>query len=393
MNIGNPSPQEIFDSYSQIPNTAQGKQMLSQLAQAFKNSGDMRGSIATSILNSYNSQQAAPPPPQGQVVDQVVAQAEPPSWQQGIAAPGMAAPQGMAAGGLVAFANGGGISSPWDLDSFGLQAPDTSMYEADLAQQELPEIPEEEEETEELPVSRSLAPQVKAPKSFDSQLQGMMDLYGVPPDVAAELVSKREHNMAKRQKFNTFENIAAALGGYLSSYGTGAHRAGVGITSMLASMGQHEREDRADEEMLDALRMKSATMPYEFRKGLIDQLLAIEAAQGKADRAYREKVALKGMEQKGREDIEKMRGASAKEIAGFRAAAAGPKGQLTPAVLANLKAKAMEMAQKTIGYEHKGPEEQRRIEAEKFQQVLKTDYPELSSTGAVPQVMYTPASP
>ena len=64
MNIGNPSPQEIFDSYSQIPNTPQGKQMLTNLVQAFKNSGDMRGSIATSILNSYNSQQPpAPPPP------------------------------------------------------------------------------------------------------------------------------------------------------------------------------------------------------------------------------------------------------------------------------------------------------------------------------------------
>ena len=116
MNIGNPSPQEIFDSYSQIPNTPQGKQMLTNLVQAFKNSGDMRGSIATSILNSYNSQQPpAPPPPQGQVADHVVAQAQPHPDFMGIGAPGLdlAAPPGMATGGLVAFAQGGPVRGFW----------------------------------------------------------------------------------------------------------------------------------------------------------------------------------------------------------------------------------------------------------------------------------------
>ena len=399
MNIGNPSPQEIFDSYSQIPNTPQGKQMLTNLVQAFKNSGDMRGSIATSILNSYNSQQPpAPPPPQGQVADHVVAQAQPHPDFMGIGAPGLdlAAPPGMATGGLVAFAQGGpvrGFSSghginigqapdwqgagradpvDWDAPGWTLNdlfsntdsTPDDelaaeeeyyrtttpspskrrelearraamtpattpatttgggpintnmtdSLYRSILqntAPQVQDEMPDYYSRTQSsaapadttttspegfetpAPVTpttrRSVGAGESSHASMDEKVQSMMDTYGVPPDIASELISKHEHDQAKREKFNAFENIAAALGGYLSAYGPGQHRAGAGIAAMLGQMGQHDKEAREDSNYMDALRMKAAMQPYETHKSMVDQVLAAEAANRKA----REEAAIK----------------------------------------------------------------------------------------------------
>lgn len=292
-NIGNPSPQEIYDSYSQIPNTAQGKQQLSQLIQAFKNSGDMRGGIATSILNSYNSQQAsAPPAPQGQIADQVIAQAQPQPQAPmdpnmlGIAAPGLetSGPPGMAGGGLVAFAEGGPVRGFWDGGSTDSQTI-PSIFEDQMPQ--VPEAPDlsgvmqDYLSTPRSTATRTVGAGESSNQSMDEKVKGMMDLYGAPPDIAAELISKMEHDKLKREKFNTFENIASGLAGYLGSYGTGAHRAGAGIASMLSTMGAHDKAASEEEGTINALRMKAAMQPYEIHKDLVNQVLAAQTAHQK----------------------------------------------------------------------------------------------------------------
>jgi len=50
-NVGAPSPQEIYEGLKMIPNNAQGKQMLGQLAQQGKQTGSIEGGIATAILH------------------------------------------------------------------------------------------------------------------------------------------------------------------------------------------------------------------------------------------------------------------------------------------------------------------------------------------------------
>ena len=303
MNIGNPSPQEIYDSYSQIPNTPQGKQQLSQLVQAFKNSGDMRGSIATSILNSYNTQQPpAPPPPQGQIADHVIAQAEP--QQMGIAAPGlenfMPQSQGMAGGGLVAFAGGGPVRGFWDGGS--TDSDYNPFMDAMPQVPDAPDISDVEQDYYSPPAptpttQRTVGAGESDRPSFEERISSLQKLYGTPPDVAAEMISRMEHDKAKREKFNTFENIASALGGYLGAYGPGAHRAGVGIASMLSTMGAHERADREDQNTMDALRYKAAMQPYELHKGLVDQVLAAQSAHDKAQQEAALKLKIAKMEQ------------------------------------------------------------------------------------------------
>ena len=129
-NVMAPSPQEIYDGLKMIPNDQQGKLRLSQIAQQGKQSGSVEGGIAAALLNSYNKMQPPATPPQGQVVDQVIAQAQPPMQfdpnMLGLAAPGLeqAAQQNaqqMAAGGIVALAEGArfvdlvGVASPISL--------------------------------------------------------------------------------------------------------------------------------------------------------------------------------------------------------------------------------------------------------------------------------------
>lgn len=314
MNIGNPSPQEIYDSYSQIPNTPQGKQQLSQLIQAFKNSGDMRGSIATSILNSYNSQQPpAPPAPQGQVADKVMAQAAP--QQMGIAAPGLegfAPQQGMADGGLVAFAEGGPVRG-----FLGGGITDTMSDIPDIFQGGMPQVPDAPDISNVIqdytsapePTTRTVGAGESDKPSFDEQVARLEKAYGTPPDIAAELLSKMEHDKLKREKFNTFENIAAGLAGYLGAYGTGAHRAGAGIASMLSTMGAHDKAASEDEATMNALRMKAAMQPYEMHKSLVDQVLAAQTAHEKAQAEMR----LKMWEAKYKRESELMSGKQAGE--------------------------------------------------------------------------------
>ena len=77
-NVMAPGPQEIYESLKMIPNTPQGKQMLSGLVQQGQQTGSVEGGIAAALLNSYNKAQPAPPAPQGTVANQVVAQAQPP---------------------------------------------------------------------------------------------------------------------------------------------------------------------------------------------------------------------------------------------------------------------------------------------------------------------------
>ena len=290
-NVGAPSPQEIYEGLKMIPNNAQGKQMLGQLAQQGKQTGSIEGGIATAILNSYNKAQPTPPPPQGQVVDQVLAQAQPPMDpnMMGLAMPGLEGvaqqnAQQMATGGIVALAHGGPVrefdfggvadlaqDSPWmggmpDVPD----APDTSAYEQDYFSAPEP-----------APATTKGAP-VK--HTYEQKLNMMQQFYGVPPDVAAEIMSQHEHENARRSKFNMFENIASGLAGYLGSYGSGQHRAGAGLASMMATMGEHQRAEDKEQATMDVLRAKSLMAPYEQRKAIMDQILASETAGTKAER-------------------------------------------------------------------------------------------------------------
>lgn len=298
-NVGAPSPQEIYDALKMIPNDQQGKQRLGQLAQQGKQTGSIEGGIATAILNSYNKAQPTPPPPQGQVVDQVLAQAQPPMDpnMMGLAMPGLEGvaqqnAQQMATGGIVALAQGGPVrefdwggvadlaqDSPWmggmpDVP----EAPDTSAYEQDYFS--APEAhPAEMLSTV---TSRNVGKGESDKPSFEERVNKLGELYGDMPDVAAQLISEHEHRQAQRAKFNMFENIASGLAGYLGSYGSGQHRAGAGLASMMATMGEHRRSEDEGQAALDALRVKSAMQPYEIRKDLIHQVQAAQTAHEKA---------------------------------------------------------------------------------------------------------------
>lgn len=306
-NIGAPSPEEIYRSLSMIPNSPEGKQKLGQLAAQGKQSGGIEGGIATAILNSYNkADQAkqAPPPPQGTVSDAVIAQAQsqapPDPSMAGIAAPGLEqmaqqqAAQRMATGGIVALAHGGpvrtfadgGLSEAWDAGMPDVpEAPDTTAYQLDLLRPPATHSADTELTAPPKTTSRHVSGGDSNNASYEERLQHMETLYGVPPDVAAELLSKHEHNNAQRSKMNTFENIAAGLAGYLGTYGSGQHRVGAGIASMLGTMGEHRRDEDKEEATLDAYRAKSMMMPYEQRKNILDQLISSDTATAKEYRA------------------------------------------------------------------------------------------------------------
>lgn len=294
-----PSPQEIYDGLKMIPNNPQGKQMLSQLAQQGKQTGSIEGGIATALLNSYNKAQPAPQPPQGTVADQVIAQAQPPMDpnMMGLAMPGLesVAQQGaqqMAGGGIVALAGGGPVrefdlggvadlaaDSPWMQGMPDVpEAPDTTAVEQDYFS--APEA----HPAETLPTvtSRNVGKGESDKPSFEERVNKLGELYGEMPDVAAQLISEHEHRQAQRSKMNTFEAIASGLSGYLSSYGSGAHRAGAGLASMLGTMGTQRRSEDETQAALDALRVKSAMQPYEIRKDLIHQVQAAQTAHEKA---------------------------------------------------------------------------------------------------------------
>lgn len=306
-NIGAPSPEEIYRSLSMIPNSPEGKQKLGQLAAQGKQSGGIEGGIATAILNSYNkADQAkqAPPPPQGTVSDAVIAQAQsqapPDPSMAGIAAPGLEqmaqqqAAQRMATGGIVALAHGGpvrtfadgGLSEAWGAGMPDVpEAPDTTAYQLDLLRPPATHSADTELTAPPETTSRHVSGGDSNNASYEERLQHMETLYGVPPDVAAELLSKHEHNNAQRSKMNTFENIAAGLAGYLGTYGSGQHRVGAGIASMLGTMGEHRRDEDKEEATLDAYRAKSMMMPYEQRKNILDQLISSDTATAKEYRA------------------------------------------------------------------------------------------------------------
>ena len=314
-NVGAPSPQEIYDALKMIPNNQQGKAQLSQLAQQGKQSGSIEGGIATALLNSYNKAQPTPPPPQGQVVDQVIQSAQntaptfplsaaqgamalyPDPNMQGLAMPGLEGvaqqnAQQMATGGIVALAQGGPVrefdfggvadlaqDSPW---MGGLpdvpEAPDTTAVEQDYFSAPEPH-PAEMLSTI---TSRNVGKGESKRPSVEEQVNAFGELYGDMPDVAAQLISEHEHKQAQRAKFNMFENIASGLAGYLGSYGSGQHRAGAGLASMMATMGEHRRSEDEGQTALDALRVKSAMQPYEIRKDLIHQVMTARTAQDKA---------------------------------------------------------------------------------------------------------------
>jgi hypothetical protein len=471
-NVGAPSPQEIYDGLKMIPNTQQGKQMLTNIAQQGKQSGSVEGGIATALLNSYNqADQArqAPPAPQGTVADQVITQAQPPMPQYGANMMGLATPgleqagqqqvaQRMATGGIVALAGGGPVQHfsegspggvqlsedmPTDWGNYGAfnplpgADPDTGLlpptmhemrgarvgrggtpasdmtdidlvatrgrgasaqppsdsgsgfsvmspdlmhrnYDETLGLDSTPEIPRSMGMDKVLDTSGGpTTPETPAPRrqamppaggqtvtppaptttetrpaspSLDEQINRMQQALGVPPDVAAELISQREHDHAKSQKMNVFENIAAGLAGYLGTYGSGAHRAGAGLAYMLGNMGTQRKEEDKYQSDIDALRRESALLPYtSHHEAALKTLADIASRQSAAAKQQGEErlTTLKGgIDQ----TIEGMRTASSEKIAAqnnlnsLRTAYISQmnKGQLTADSVASLYGKAVE---------------------------------------------------
>jgi hypothetical protein len=293
-NVGAPSPQEIYDGLKMIPNTQQGKQMLTNIAQQGKQSGSVEGGIATALLNSYNqADQArqAPPAPQGTVADQVITQAQPPMPQYGANMMGLATPgleqagqqqvaQRMATGGIVALAGGGQV--PGYADGGSVLGLSPSWGAAMPQVPEAPDVSGAMNDYMSPPPAEATppAPATEAP-SLESRINKISELYGTPPDIAAELISQHEHEQAQRNKMNPLETIASGLAGYLGTYGSGAHRAGAGLAYMLGTMGAQRREEDKSASELEALRVKAAMQPYEIHKDLVNQVLTAQTAHDK----------------------------------------------------------------------------------------------------------------
>ena len=164
-------------------------------------------------------------------------------------------------------------------------APDTSAYEADLAQPITPAI-----DAVNAPTTRTVGKGESAEPSLEERVNRLGSLYDAPPNILADLISEREHAAAKREKMNVYENLAAGLSGFLSSYGSGAHRAGAGLASMLSKMGEHGREEEKSDERLRTLQREQMMGPYQRRHDIASHILSqMEAAKAAGAKTEQER--------------------------------------------------------------------------------------------------------
>lgn len=385
-NVMAPSPQEIYASLKSIPNTPQGKQMLSQLVQQGQKTGSVEGSIAAALLNNYNNAQPPAPMPQGNVSQQVVARAQPampaPSMM-GIGAPGLEQmaqqqhAQRMATGGLVAFAHGGnvrgfdegglaGLSNAWSAGAPQVPGADSTMdFIGDLqntptAAQTPAQLPDP---TQGAAPRRTLGAGDSGHHSMDERIDKYMSYYGVMPDVAAELAAQHDKRKAEGSGERALNNALSMAAGYLSSYGSGQHRLGAGLASLVGTMGAQQAEDAKEQELMDKLYAQSRMQPYTQRASAVNTLLSSDTAMAKQAREEMQKqweaqygrgtelgkigaqnigeMAKVQAQIAGGKDIQGMRGESAENVANIQARARqaealAKKGGMTPSAAASI---------------------------------------------------------
>jgi hypothetical protein len=113
-----------------------------------------------------------------------------------------------------------------------------------------------------------LAPEKKI-ISVDDQIAGIQKFLGVPPNIAAELYSEREHELAKDKNIHLIQDLAAGIGAALTHRpgptGT-AGAIGTGLMALVASRMQSEKTEGATQDKLDELKVKSKMNDYEARK-------------------------------------------------------------------------------------------------------------------------------
>lgn len=144
--------------------------------------------------------------------------------------------------------------------------------------------------------------------SYDAKIRAMMDIYGVPPNIAAELYSEKEHALAKDKSIHLIQDLAAGIGAALMHKpgvtGTGGRyksdisgAIGTGLMALVANRAQSEQAEGAAQNAMDELKVKSKMNEYEARKEAAKAVVSQEAAAAAEARDWERKqaeIALRG---------------------------------------------------------------------------------------------------
>jgi hypothetical protein len=155
--------------------------------------------------------------------------------------------------------------------------------------------------TSSAPDTRKILAPEKKTISYDDQILSIQKMLGVPPNIAAELYSEREHELARDKNIHVIQDIAAGIGAALTHKagptGTGGRfksdvpgAIGTGLMSLVASRMQSEKTEGAAQDKLDELKVKSKMNEYEARKEAAKIVIAQQQEIKKAEAEARAKM-------------------------------------------------------------------------------------------------------
>jgi hypothetical protein len=144
--------------------------------------------------------------------------------------------------------------------------------------------------------------------SYDEKIKAVMDIYGVPPNIAAELYSEKEHELSKDKSIHLIQDLAAGIGAALTHKagptGTGGRyksdvsgAIGTGLMALVAGRMQSEKAEGAAQDKMDELKVKSKMNEYEAYKDAAKIVLNQETTAAAEQRAWereQQKIALEG---------------------------------------------------------------------------------------------------
>lgn len=136
--------------------------------------------------------------------------------------------------------------------------------------------------------------------SYDEKIKAVMDITGVPPNIAAELYSEKEHELSKDKSIHLIQDLAAGIGAALTHKagptGTGGRyksdvsgAIGTGLMALVAGRMQSEKAEGAAQDKMDELKVKSKMNEYEAYKDAAKIVLNQETTAAAEQRAWERK--------------------------------------------------------------------------------------------------------